>query len=178
MSLNKSYTFLNARQAKEEDFIQLTRLLETHFETNQDVNQMQINDANTNWIRDNFPECLHIIVIENKVIGVTLIFPSTCSLMQDFVSGKISEATLGEKSKEEIRHYDDMEAIYICFAFVLSEHRRQGLSFTSMLKSIQAILPSHKRIDLFGWIFSAAGGELTKKLSDALKLNLFCREAS
>ena len=175
------YTFLNAQQTAEKDFVQLANLLEKHFATSDDLNQMQINNTNISWIKNCFPECLNIIKWEETVVGATLILPSTQSLMQNFISGQISEAALGERLQNQAIKYTNMQAIYLCFAFVLPGHQKQGLArglaFTSFVKSIRDILPTNKKIDLFAWIYSTAGEKLAKQISVKLKLDLFCREA-
>ena len=109
---------------------------------------------------------------ENGPIAWMLIIPTTKKIMDDFLTRKITEkeildrTPLGEK-------YD---TIYLCSALVLPEYRGRGLAKQMVLHEIQSILNQHPIQSLFVWSFSTEGKSLANWVANELNLPLFERK--
>ncbi len=119
--------------------------------------------------------CLNIIRQENKIVGLTLIFPCRKELMNDFISKKITEADLLDKLKKSPSNRKP-EAIYLCSALIKPEFRGKGLALKSFIKSIKNNFNLKYRPPLFYWGYSNEGDALSNKIAKILNLPIYKRK--
>jgi len=100
-----------------------------------------------------------------------LLIPTTLELMHQFLKNKISEKELYELTPLNIKY----EAIYLCSAIVLPEHRGKGIAKQLSLAAIESMRKGHPIKALFVWAFSKQGEGLAQKVSNSSGLPLYKR---
>ena len=91
-----------------------------------------------------------------------LVIPTIKTLMQDFLSGRISEQELFDQTKPGMK----FDCIYLCSATVLPEYRRQGRTLKMTVDAIRAIQKDFLIDTLFVWPFSEEGKKLAAKIGE------------
>jgi len=97
-----------------------------------------------------------------------LLIPTTAKIMDDFLSGKISESKLLQRT-EPNQQYD---SIYLCLATTLPEARGKGHTKELCLEAIQKICEDYPIKFLFVWAFTKEGEVLAETLSTVTGLPL------
>lgn len=166
------YIFCNVSAITEKELKQLIEMLVSYFDPASDPAQIPVDKDQYSWIKNKLPECGMIIKYKNEVIGTTLILPCTESLMLNFIAGKINEAELTKKIREENIGYEKMQAIYLCTVFVSPVHRGKNLAVEAFVRSIHAINADHKASCLFYWPYSIEGQKTCEKVAKILGLKL------
>jgi hypothetical protein len=93
--------------------------------------------------------------------------------MEEFVGGQINERELLEKTPMSVSY----EAVYLCSALVLPEHRGKGLARGLTVKAVKSIQSDHAIRYLFFWPFSTEGEKLANSVARELGLPLRLRSA-
>ena len=106
-------------------------------------------------------------------IAWILVIPTTRSLMEEFLSKKINEQQLLYNTPLRSKY----DAIYLCSALVLPEHRGHGLAKGLLIKAIKTIKRNHPVKFLFYWGFSPEGKSLAGAIAKKLSLPLYSRKA-
>ena len=70
---------------------------------------------------------------------------------------------------------DSYEALYLCAAITIPEHRKKGYASSLMIEVINSI-PHNKGVKLFAWPYSKDGEEVIKKLSNLLKVDILIKK--
>ncbi|MFA4887153.1 MAG: hypothetical protein WC595_02995 [Candidatus Nanoarchaeia archaeon] len=147
-----------------EDVKKASALCEAYFSTEKDVTQIPTSTLNSQWIYDHIKEYLNIIRLDGIMIGYTFMLPSTLSLMKDFITHNITEATLFEQLK-----YLDLtqppEAIYLSDTVLLPAYRGNGFATTAFVKTLTAITAASPiKPVLFYWKHSPEGERLAQRI--------------
>ena len=100
-----------------------------------------------------------------------LLIPTTSALMEEFLAGKIGERELLNRTTPG----GSYEAIYLCSALVLPEHRSAGVARRVSVEAIRAIAAEHPIRRLFYWPFSPEGERLAAAGAPACDLPLMHR---
>ena len=154
-----------------EDNIQSGKLAEKYFKMEHDPDQIPASIENVRWINKHIPECVNVMKNYQEIIGFTFIIPATRKLMNEFISGKISENSMFEEVKKSV-NYRNFETIYLCSAFVKPEYRRKGLALEGFVKSIEILMEKRNiRPILFYWEYTPEGGRMCKSIADKLNLD-------
>ncbi len=146
----------------------MLRLVDEVFATRQDPDQISMNDAQREKLARLHPAALTQEADEDGPIAWILVFPTTRALMEQFVEGKISERMLLEKTPLGAAY----DAVYLCSALVLPEHRRKGLAKRLTLAAVRSIQKSYPIEVLFFWPFTREGDLLAKSVAAELHLPL------
>jgi ribosomal protein S18 acetylase RimI-like enzyme len=88
--------------------------------------------------------------------------------MRQFIARKINEQELLKRTSLRAEY----DAVYLCSALVLPEHRKKGLAKYLMCKAIKSIQKQHPIKFLFYWAFSAEGKRLAVSVAKNLSLPL------
>ena len=89
-------------------------------------------------------------------VAWVLLIPTMAALMESFVAGEITEQALYERTPVDIKY----DAVYLCSAMVLEEHRRKGLAKQLTLDALEQIRKDHPITSLFCWPFTPGGDAL------------------
>ncbi|MGD0589578.1 MAG: GNAT family N-acetyltransferase [Bacteroidota bacterium] len=155
----------------QENLARMIRLADEVFGMKQDPTQISVNTKVIARLRKIHPSTMTEKSTKNGPIAWILVFPTTQDLMKQFITKKIHEQEL-LKSTSLRAEYD---AVYLCSALVLPEHRRKGLAKRLMCKAIKSIQKQHPIKFLFYWGFSAEGKKLAVSVAKNLSLPLYKR---
>lgn len=102
-----------------------------------------------------------------------LLIPTTTALMQRFLRDEIGETELLNETPLDKK----FEAIYLCSAMVLEEHRGKGIAKKLTLDAIEKICEGNAVDTLFVWPFSKEGEGLARSIARASGKKLLVKEA-
>jgi GNAT superfamily N-acetyltransferase len=149
----------------------MTALAEQFFEAKNDPDQIAVDERVMERLRSIHPATLSEASDENGPIAWLLLVPTTQERMEQFIRGDIGERGLLEPDAPGVRY----EAIYLCSALVLPEHRGRGLARRLAVDSIRSIQADHPIREFFVWAFSEAGMKLAESLAHGFGLPLYRR---
>ena len=138
------------------------------FETKNDPSQLSINATSIARLKRLHPATMSERRTKKGPIAWMLVIPTTSTLMSQFLSKKINEHDLLYLTPLR-RKYD---ALYLCSALVLLEHRGKGYAKGLAIRAIRSIQKQHPITHLFYWAFSAAGKRLAKSIAEECGLPL------
>jgi GNAT superfamily N-acetyltransferase len=92
-------------------------------------------------------------------------------VMDQFIEKKISERDILDRTLPG-QSYD---ALYLCSALVLPEHRGKGIAKRVLMSAIETIRADHPIKSLFFWAFSVEGERLAASVSRQYGLPLHRR---
>lgn len=158
---------MNSNLLSREDLLASAAIAEDAFRTAEDPTQVQIRPGGGTWLIDNIPECMRVIRYDKQVVGSTLIVPTSREVMQLFLNKKINEAELFARVRAAAAPI--WEAIYLCSAVLLPEHRGKGVATTSAMLSIDWVLANkNPRPDFYVWPTNADGMHATQRMKELL----------
>jgi hypothetical protein len=146
-------------------------IIDEELATRHDPDQLQVNEAQIQKLLQIHPATLTEKSDEDGPLIWILMIPTTISVMNDFIDGKISETQLLENTQPG----DKYEAIYLCSATALPEQRRKGETKRLCLEAIDAIRREHKIKWLYVWTFSTEGEALANSVAKMCSLPLLIR---
>lgn len=153
------------------NFERMLQLAEEVFAGQDDPDQLQVDEGVLARLQRLHPASRGEAVDGEGPIAWVLMIPTTSRLMEDFLQGDISEQDLFDRTPEGAVY----EAIYLCSAMVLSEHRRKGLARKLMLEAIASIRRDHPISALFCWPFTGEGDALASTVAHGAGLPLLAR---
>jgi hypothetical protein len=158
-----------------EDIDITSEMSEQYFEMEKDPSQMAATVETRNWVFNNLRDYLNIIRNNNKIIGYVFRLPCNATLMNEFITKKIDEATLIAKIKKS-KIPKSPDAIYLCASIVKKEFRGKGLATIASVKMISKIINKSKvKPCLFYWEYSKEGGKLDRRIANETGLKLYKR---
>ena len=135
------------------NFERMLRLADEVFASKQDVNQLDINEEALDHLRVIHPATVSEFDDGNGPVAWLLLIPTTSELMNQFLTGKISERQLYELTPLNEKY----DSLYLCSAMVLEEYRRKGIMKKLLLDAFERIQKDHAIRSLFVWTFSKEG---------------------
>ncbi|OGM94767.1 hypothetical protein A2524_02660 [Candidatus Wolfebacteria bacterium RIFOXYD12_FULL_48_21] len=100
-----------------------------------------------------------------KLLGWTVVIPTSRELANDFIERRITEKELLEKTDTSTAQ----NALYLFVAFIVPEYRKKGYAKNMFLEQIkEAAGDKLKEVLLFAWPVTEEGG----KTMDAIERNL------
>lgn len=154
------------------NFERLIQLADEVFAVKNDPSQLDVNDEVLTKLRQIHPATVADKDDGNGPVAWVLVIPTTLELMNRFVRSEISEKELFDLTPLEATY----EALYLCAALVLEEHRRKGIAHYLTLKAVKTIQHDHPLKCLFVWPFSHEGDELAQIIARETSLPLFKRQ--
>ena len=149
----------------------MRELADEFFETKNDPAQITVTEEIIGRLREIHPATLTEESEADGPIAWILVIPTTFEVMEEFVDKTINEREL-LTSVIPGQRYD---AVYLCSALVLPEHRGKGLARRLAVKAVRAIQKEHPIIYLFYWSFSVEGDRLANSLAREFDMPLFRR---
>ncbi|MCX6134403.1 MAG: hypothetical protein NTU47_11375 [Ignavibacteriales bacterium] len=148
-------------------------LAEEFFETKNDPGQISVTEEVMSTLRKIHPSTLAEKRNDDGPIAWILVLPTTLRLMKEFIAEQINERELLEKTPVGAKY----EAVYLCSALVLPEHRGKGLARGLTIQAVKSIQNDHPIQYLFCWPFSNEGKKLADSVAGLLGLSLRSRTA-
>lgn len=151
-----------------DNYQRMLDLVVNFFDTRNDPDQISVTDVEREHLEKIHPATMSEVANEDGPILWLLILPTTTALMEQFISGALTEKQLLDQTPVGIAY----NAIYLCSIYVLPEFRKQGLAKKTTLEAIAKIRANFPIKDLFYWPFSDEGKELALSISKELNLPL------
>jgi GNAT superfamily N-acetyltransferase len=152
----------------------MIRLAEEFFDMKNDPEQISVDGESMAKLKEIHPATMSEEKDENGPIAWILVIPTAHALMEAFIQGEINERELLDRTLPG-RAYD---ALYLCSALVLPEHRGKGLARRLTSRAIGAIRHDHPLRSLFYWSFSAGGDSLAASVARECGLPLYRRQSA
>ena len=149
----------------------MLQLAEDVFATKNDPDQLDVNEKVIARLQKIHPATVSEYDDGNAPVVWILLLPTSIDLMNKFISRKISEKELFERTAPNSKY----EAIYLCSAIALEEFRGKGIAKRLTLGAINSIRKDHSIKSLFVWPFSKEGNQMAELLSKELSLPLLKR---
>ena len=153
------------------NYLRLIRLAEETFAMHNDPSQLQVDEGVRERLLRIHPATLSEFSDENGPVAWLLVIPTSRELMEKFISKKITEKELFDKTPLDISY----DALYLCSGLVLEEYQRKGIIKHLALKAIEDIRKDHPIQFLFNWAFTEGGDRAAEKLSEQTGLPLLKR---
>lgn len=163
---------LNATQINHALVEYSKRVSESFFGTHQDPEQIPITKESEQKLLALHPDTILYCVDDvGNARGWVIAVPTTVTLMQQFVCSTITEKELFDQTKIG----DAFDALYLCSAFVMPEHRRTGCATAMCVEAVKRI-SGGKPMELFYWAFSKEGEMLAQAVSKKFGVTLHARK--
>lgn len=149
----------------------MIQLAEEFFATKNDPTQISVTPEVMERLRQLHPATLTEQDEGEGPVAWILVAPTTNDLMKRFIAKQINEQELLDETPLGGKY----EAIYLCSALVLPEHRRKGLAKKLTCQAIESIRKDHPIKHLFYWAFSQEGVRLATSVAREMDLPLYKR---
>lgn len=159
---------MKATQRTPTNHERLLQLAEDAFAMRSDPAQLQVDEHVLEHLRQLHPATVCEANDAHGPIAWVLLVPTTTELMQAFVSGRITEQELVDRTPMAGPYH----AVYLCSGLVLPEHQRQGLATRMTLEALEQMRRDHPIEALFVWTFSDAGRASAQAIAKAAGLPL------
>ena len=146
-------------------------LADEFFEAKGDPDQILVDGSVLERLRSIHPATLGEVSDESGPIAWMLLIPTTHQMMEQFIRAEIGERQLLDLNAPGTL----FDAIYLCSALVLPEHRGKGLARQLAADAIRAIQKDHPIRELYVWAFSDEGMKLADSLARGFRLPLYRR---
>jgi len=146
-------------------------IIEEVFSTRNDPDQLQVDEHVMKKLSMIHPATLGEFADENGPLIWVLLIPTTSRVMNDFLSGKISEKEILAQTNPG----EKFDCIYLCSVTTLHEKRGKGETKKLCLRQIEAIRKDYPVKALFVWAFSPEGERLADSLGKSCNLPVYKR---
>ena len=150
----------------------MIKLADEFFAMKNDPSQISMTPETMERLRNLHPNTLTEKRNKDGPIAWIALIPTTRNLMKQFLSGKINERELFDLTPQRGKY----DALYLCSALVLPEHRGKGLAWRLACKAIASIRKQHPIKYLFLWAFSEEGKKLAASIAEEFDLPLYQRQ--
>lgn len=156
----------------DENLERMIRLAEEFFETKNDPAQITVDGETMDRLRRIHPGTLTEQTDEKGPIAWILVIPTTSAVMEKFVAKEINERELLDVTPLGATY----DALYLCSALVLPEHRGKGVAKRLLSQAVRSIQKDHPIKHLFTWAFSVEGERLADSVARECTLPLLRRQ--
>ncbi|MBK6525577.1 MAG: hypothetical protein IPG07_08500 [Crocinitomicaceae bacterium] len=153
------------------NYQRMFQIIDDVFATRQDPDQLQVDEEVIKKLNEIHPACLSELADENGPVIWVLMIPTTEKVMDDFLSGKISEREL----LDQTRVGEKFTCLYLCSVTTLPEYRQKGETKKICLKAIEKIRVNFPIATLYVWAFTPEGESLAQRIASETKLPLKLR---
>lgn len=144
-----------------EAFEKVLKISEEFFGTESDPEQMPISQESADKLTSIHPDSIvYKFDDEGNPIAWAVVVPTSREVMDRFLNKEISEKELLDEAAKEKK----LEALYLCAAFVLPEHRRKGIARELLIEAINKT--TGKDVPMYCWIYSPEGEKLANSVSE------------
>ncbi|MBC7553238.1 MAG: hypothetical protein H7257_04610 [Taibaiella sp.] len=151
-----------------ENLARMLLLVDEVFDVKNDPGQLNVDEEVMERLKQIHPATLSEYDDGNGPAAWVLVLPTTKALMNDFLKGVINERQLAEFTLPCVSY----DAVYLCSAIVLPEHRRKGIAKDMSVNAIKAIMEQHDILSLFCWPFTTGGESLAQSIAGEMGLEL------
>lgn len=151
----------------------MIELAEESFDARNDPRQLDVNEEVIKQLQRLHPATVSEYDDGKGPAVWILLIPTTAELMHRFLRDEIGETELLDETAPGTK----FEAIYLCSAMVLEEHRGKGIAKKLTLDAIEKICAGNPVETLFVWPFSKEGEGLARTLARASGKKLLVKEA-
>ena len=155
----------------QKNFERMLALVGEVFDVKNDPSQLDVTPAVMEQLAALHPATMSEVSDEHGPILWLLGIPTTTDIMQNFLEAEISEQQLLDMTHP----WDNFEAIYMCSATVLPEHRHKGLASKKAIEVINKIKADYPIKALYYWKFSNEGEWLANSISKKTGLPVYER---
>ena len=149
----------------------MIQLAEEVFAVKEDPDQLDVDQEVLDRLRKLHPASVSGFNDQNGPVAWVLVIPTLNELMEPFIQEKITERELFDLTPRDVPY----DAVYLCSALVLEEHRRKGIAKRLTVKAIEKIKKSHPVKNLFVWSFSKEGEMAAESIAHQTGLPLLKR---
>ncbi len=149
----------------------MIQLAEEFFSTKNDPDQISVTPEVMERLRKIHPSTMTEQDDGDGPVAWILVIPTTHDLMEKFVSKKITERQLLEMTPL----HGKFDAVYLCSALVLPEHRGKRLATRLTCEAVRAIRADHPITSLLYWAFSEDGTHVARAVAEILGIPLYTR---
>ena len=157
----------------EDNLQRMISLAEEFFDVKNDPDQISVDEETRTRLLAIHPNTMTEVRNEDGPIVWVLVIPTTIDLMEQFLAKSINEQQILQNTSPGGRY----DAVYLCSALVLPEHRGKGLAKRSAVQAVRKIQQQHAIKELFAWTFSKEGEGLSISIAKELGLPLHLRGA-
>ncbi len=150
------------------NFDRMIELATTFFDAKNDPDQISVTEQDIARLHSLHPASMTEATDAHGPIAWILVIPTTTALMDRFLAKEIGEQTLLDETPVGATY----DALYLCSALVLPEHRGKGLARTLLNSAVASIRADHPIRTLFFWGFSVEGERLAASVARACGLPL------
>jgi hypothetical protein len=154
-----------------DNLLRMIALAEEFFDVKNDPDQISVDEETRTRLLAIHPNTMTETRNEDGPIAWVLVIPTTTEVMEQFLSKSINEQQILQNTLPGKQY----EAVYLCSALVLPEHRGKGLARKSLVQSVREIQKQHSIKKLFAWTFSPEGEGLATSIARELGLPLYLR---
>ena len=155
----------------EDNLQRMISLAEEFFDVKNDPDQISVDEETRTRLLAIHPNTMTEVRNEDGPIVWVLVIPTTIDVMEQFLAKSINEQLILEMTSAGGR----FDAIYLCSALVLPEHREKGMAKHAAVQAILEIQKQHAIKELFAWTFSPEGERLAVSIARELGLPLRIR---
>ena len=146
---------------------EMRTIAEKYFGTLDDPEQIPINKASADKLMKLDPHSVTYRLVDGHPVSWVIVLPTSRTLAQDFVAGKISEHELFDRTEPQ----EIYDALYFCSAFTILEYRRQGLA-AALNREAYNKIPHTEDCYYCCWPFSVEGERLAKEMANKWGIDL------
>jgi ribosomal protein S18 acetylase RimI-like enzyme len=150
----------------------MIQLADEFFSVKNDPAQIAVDENVMARLHRIHPATMTEEATDDGPIAWMLVIPTTHELMTEFILKEINERELLDATPTSGTY----DAVYLCSALVLPEHRGRGLAKRLLLEAIASIRRQHPIASLFYWSFSEEGKKLSEAIAKETGLPLLQRE--
>ena len=155
----------------DENLKRMIALAEEFFDVKNDPDQISVDEETRTRLLAIHPNTMTEVRNDDGPIVWILVIPTTTDVMEQFLARQINEQQLLQKTPPDGRY----EAVYLCSALVLPEHRGKGMAKRAAVQAVREIQKQHPIKNLFAWTFSVEGERLAVSIAGELALPLRLR---
>lgn len=152
----------------DDNLSRMIHLADEFFETRNDPAQISVTEDVMERLRRIHPSTLTEANDGNGPIAWIMVIPTTHEIMEQFIAEQITERNILDATPLDVSY----NAIYLCSALVLPEHRGKGIAKGLVIDAVTSIRNDHPIRDLFYWAFSAEGQKLAESVATSVGLSL------
>ncbi|MGQ3685658.1 MAG: hypothetical protein ACUBOA_11735 [Candidatus Loosdrechtia sp.] len=149
----------------------MLEITERFFRTANDPNQMPISKKSFCKLLELHPKTVIYKIENGEPISWVVVLPTSDELAEKFLKGEINERELLDMTQPQ----EQYEALYLCAAFTVPEHRRRGYVIRMLEEAIDSI-PHTANVKLFSWPYSKEGRLVVEKLSKVMGVDILLKE--
>jgi hypothetical protein len=146
-------------------------LAEEFFQTQKNPDLIPVNQDVFRVLRRLHDATVLFRVEEGELVSWVVSVPTQTALMHQFMHSEITERELLERTVVQ----EQYEALYLCSAFTLAEHRRKGYVLSLFAEALRQI-PLVPGAPLFAWPISMEGKMIAEKLHRLLPRPVLIKE--